>query len=535
MFQTSPMMLAGLRQRPKLFAFLVLVGALFFALVGYRVYQAVTRPSGRGGRRSRAGAAVPPVTVEVAAKRRLQFELDQVGNVESSQNVDIVAKSAGPILELLVRQGDPVRQGQVLVRIDPSPARANLLKKKSDLANAQFTYYQLQSQQQLTDVQASSGISIAGADLQAARANLDKTEQVYSATRTQGATTIIQVQARLVGARASLRQAQVDFETAKAKYERMLGLQRQGFASNADVQDTYRTMLSQDAAVDLQEANVRAAEKDVTNAQAQAKKDTVSARADIEVSKFTEVSKLASLAEARAGISKSEAFRQQIKAQESLVHAAEADLETAQLQLQDTVLKSPVNGYVSDRKLDVGAVASLGSSILTVQSGKQVWVVTSLPQEVISRVDKGHPVEVTIDGLRGQVFSGRVFSKDAAIDTATRQFNVRVTLDDQKHLVKPGMFARVKLKVGPPEPQLTVPNSALIDKDVEKREAVVYKVVNKKIEIAKVSYGRSDTVRTVINKGLSEGDTVVTQSQGRLKEGQSIDPQAVKTELRGKD
>lgn len=524
------MMLAGLRQRPRLFAFLVVVAAAFLGLVGYRVYQSVSKPGGKSGRRSRAGAAVPPVTVDKASMRRLQFQYDQVGNVESSQNVDIVAKSAGPILELLVRQGDPVQKGQVLVRVDPSQARANLLKKKSDLANAQFTYYQLQSQQQLTDVQASSGISIASADLQAAHANLDKTQQVYSATRTQGVTTITQAEAKLVGAKAQLRQSQVDFDTAKAKYERMLGLQRQGFASNADVQDTYRTLLSSNAAVDLQEANVRAAEKEVVNAGAQAKKDTVSAKADIDVSRLNEVSKHASLAEAEAGISKSAAFRQQLKAQESLVHAAEADLETAQLQLQDTVLRSPVNGFVSDRKLDVGAMASLGTAILTVQSGQQVWVVTSLPQEVFARVNKGHVCEVSIDGLRGQVFPGRVFSKDAAIDTATRQFNVRVTLEDQKHLVKPGMFARVKLQVGPPDPQLTIPNAALNDKDMEKRTATVYKVVDKQVQLVNVTYTRSDTKNTVITKGLADGDVVVTQSQGRLKNGQKVDPQSVQAE-----
>lgn len=534
MNQTNPVMLGALRQRPKLLAFLALVGVLFLSLVSYRLYQSLSKPSGRAGRRSRAGAAIPPVTVDKASVNRLQFEYEQVGNVESSQNVDIVAKTAGPILELPVRQGDAVTKGQVLVRIDPSQARANLLRKKSDLANAQFTYYQLQSQQKLTDVQASSGISIAGADLQAAESNVTKTEQVYSATRTQGTTTVTQAQAKLVGAKAQLRQAQVDFDTAKAKYERMLGLQRQGFASNADVQDAYRSMLSQDAAVDLQEANVRAADKEVINAGAQAKKDNVSAKADIDVSRFNQVSKQASLAEARAGVSKSEAFRQQLKAQLSLVHAAEADLETAQLQLQDTVLKSPVNGYVSDRNLDVGAQASLGSPILTVQSGQKVWVVTSLPQEVISRVEKGHPVEVVIDGLRGQVFSGRVFSKDSSIDTASRQFNIRVTLEDQKHVVRPGMFARVKLQVGPPEPELTIPNSALIEKDVEKRTATVYKVVDNKVQLVKVSYARSDTRNTVVTKGLADGDTVVTQSAGKLKDGQSVDPQSVNAEPSGK-
>ncbi|MBS2037197.1 hypothetical protein JST97_19575 [bacterium] len=65
---------------------------------------------------------------------------------------------------------------------------------------------------------------------------------------------------------------------------------------------------------------------------------------------------------------------------------------------------------------------------------------------------------------------------------------------------------------------------------MDKRTATVYKVVDKQVQVVTVSYGRSDTKNTVINKGLSEGDMVVTLSQGRLKEGQKVDPQSSQAE-----
>lgn len=522
----------------RFIAVIVVFSALLLGAIGWRFFHIFggkgaggksgsSTATTRGGRSGRSGGGAPSVGVQSASRRVLQYEFDQVGSVESSQNVDIVAKSAGPILELPVRQGDAVKKGQLLVRIDPRQAQANLFKVQSDLANARYSYYQLLAQQDLTTVQAQSGVSIAAADLQAARANERKTESVFSATVTQGRTVVAQAQARLVGAQNQLRQSQLDFDAAKAKYERMLELQRQGFASNADVQDQYRLVLSSHAAVGVQRANVRVAERDVINAEAQARKDTISARADIETSRFGSVSKQASLAEAQAGTSKTAAFAQQLKAQESLVSAAEAQLRTAELQVEDTTLRSPVNGFVSDRRLDVGAMASVGAVILTVQSGQQVWVVSSFPQEVFNRIQRGMECSVTIDGVRGVTFPGVVFAKDAAIDAATRQFNIRVRIEDPKHLVKPGMFGRVKLKVGSPEPMLTIPNSALVDRDQEKRTGTVYRVVKDQIEKVAVTYDRADAQHTVITTGLKEGDTVVVQFAGTLRAEQKVKPELV--------
>lgn len=302
----------------------------------------------------------------------------------------------------------------------------------------------------------------------------------------------------------------------------MLGLQRQGFASSADAQDAYADVLSKAAAVDAQKAATAAAEKAVDNATQQAKKDNVSARADIANSQFTTVSAQATLDEAQAGVSKTATFQQQLMARQSLVDAAEAELQGAQLQLQQTVLTSPVDGFVSDRKLDSGAVASVGSAILTVQAGGEVWVVAALPQEIYRYMEKGEECKVTVDGLRNREFTAHVFAKDAAVDAASRQFNIRVKIDDEEGLVKPGMFARVHLILGPPGPRLVVPSSALYEKDDEARTATVYIVENGKVRKAKVGFGLANDKVTMIREGLSEGTQVVVSTATALSDGQEV-------------
>lgn len=281
-------------------------------------------------------------------------------------------------------------------------------------------------------------------------------------------------------------------------------------------------MLSKAAAVDAQKAATRAAEKGVANSAQQAKKDNVSTRADIENSRFTAVSKQATLAEANAGVSKTQTFQQQLSARQALVEAAEAELQGAQLQLEQTVLHSPVDGFVSNRQLDPGAVASVGTVIMAVQAGGEVWIVAALPQEIYRYVEKGETCSVTIDGLRGQMFDAYVFSKDAAVDAASRQFNIRVKIDDKEGQVKPGMFARVKLTLGPPGPRLVIPSSALQDKDSEARTASVYTVVDGKVVKKKVEFGLANDKVTLIREGLKEGDKVVIQTATPLRDGQEV-------------
>lgn len=511
----------------------VVVGALAL-LVCWRFYT-IFFGDGAGRPQGRSRGTSNKVAVDQTRMDKLEFNYEFVGNVESIQTADIVARTAGLLEEVTKLPGDEVKKGELLAKIDDAQPLANYYKVKSDLANAQFTYYQLRSQRELTNVQADSSVAIAQANLSAARAGVNKTESVYQATLTQGQSSVAQAQANLAGAQSQLRQAEVDFNQTKVQYERMLGLQRQGFVSTADVQDAYAEVLSSHAAVQARKADVTAAETMVANSREQAKKDNVSAEADIQTSRLSAESARASVAEAQAGTSRSESFQQQLRAQQSLVEAAEAELQSAQLQVEDTSLESPVDGFVSERQLDPGTLVNVGDVILTVQAGGEVRVVASLPQEIYNYVNKGTSCQVKIDGLRDRLFDAYIYSKDSNINEVSRQFSIRVRIDDPDKMVKPGMFARVLLTLGPSGERLVVPTSALSNRDDEARTATAYKVVEGKVQVVELELGPGDDDKTIVLSGLEPGDKVVVQTANPLSEGQEVDAVMVDAQAVGEE
>ncbi len=497
------------------------VGGLLLLLVAWRFVQAF---SGGGSRaRGRGGGTSRKIVVDTVKKDRLVLDYELVADVRSSQTVDVIAETTGRLEEVPFLEGDEVHKGDLVAKIDDADALANLYKVKSDLANARFTYYQLLSQRELTGVEASSQVTIAEADLNAARAGVEKNQAAYRAALTQGKTSVAQAAANLERAKANLRQAEVDFNQSKVKYERTLGLQRQGFVSRADVQDAYADVLSKHATVDARKAEVVAAQTEVDNSQEQAKRDAVSAKADILTARTQQASADASLDRAVAGTSRSRSFEQQLLAQQSLVDAAEAEFKGAELRLQDTSVRSPIDGYVSARRIDSGTVVNTGDVILTIQGRKEVWVVAALPQEIYSYVTKGASCKVKIDGMRDKLFEGYIFQKDSAVDPNSRQFNIRVKIDDPESTVKPGMFARVLLQLGPQDPQPLIPSAALLEPDDEQRTAKVYKVVDSKVQLVDIRFGRSDGERTLVREGLEPGDQVVVQTAFKLEEGQEVE------------
>jgi RND family efflux transporter MFP subunit len=503
----------------------VALGALAL-LVGWRFY---TIFFGDGGTRQqgRARGTSSRVSVDVTRMDKLEFHYEFVGNVESVQTADIVARTSGLLEEVAKLPGDEVKKGEFLAKIDDAQAVANFFKVKSDLANARFTYYQLLSQRELTDVQADSSVTIAQANLSAAQAGVKKSESVYQATLTQGRSSVAEAKANLERARAQLKQSEVDYSQMKVRYERMLGLQRQGFVSSADVQDAYAEVLGTHATVQARKAELTAAERVVENAREQAKKDAISAEADIQTSRHGAASANATVSEAQAGTSRSESFQQQLKAQQSLVEAAEAELQSAQLQVEFTRLESPVDGFVSARRLDPGTLVNVGDVIMTVQAGGEVWVLASLPQEIYNYVSKGTTCKVKIDGLRARLFDAYIVSKDSNIDEVSRQFSIRVKIDDPEGEVKPGMFARVLLTLGPPGERLVVPTSALFNRDDQERTATVYRVVDGKVNVVNLELGPGDNEKTIVLSGLENNEAVVVQTANPLSEGQEVSSERV--------
>ena len=184
------------------------------------------------------------------------------------------------------------------------------------------------------------------------------------------------------------------------------------------------------------------------------------------------------------------------------------------------MLISPLDGFVTGRMADPGAIASPTQPILSVQFMKQVWVTVAVPEEVCARLHIGRPAAIRFDALLGQAFSASIIQINPSADPESRQFTVRVIMSNKDGLLKPGMFAHVSLETDRVHDAVVVPREAI------KREGEsVYVIVadeNRKAKRVTVTPGIEDERFVGIGQALRPGEEVVTMSAMPVREGQMI-------------
>ena len=131
----------------------VLVLVLFLgSLIGWRLVQKQAENKAVAGMRETRKNAPSLVSTETAAIRDIVKNFNATGTVESPQNVKIASKVSGRIDYLELREGDKVKRGQVLVRIDPRQIEAEVHRQKAALAEAQYRLAQAKINQNSTNV-----------------------------------------------------------------------------------------------------------------------------------------------------------------------------------------------------------------------------------------------------------------------------------------------------------------------------------------------------------------------------------------------
>jgi membrane fusion protein (multidrug efflux system) len=97
------------------------------------------------------------------------------------------------------------------------------------------------------------------------------------------------------------------------------------------------------------------------------------------------------------------------EAQASLAQA-EAELQTAQLNVGYTEIRSPIDGYVGDRSAQVGAYVTAGTHLLSVVPTQGLWVDANFKEDQIGAMHPGDPVKIVLDVIPDQPFHGHVLS-----------------------------------------------------------------------------------------------------------------------------
>ncbi len=253
------------------------------------------------------------------------------------------------------------------------------------------------------------------------------------------------------------------------------------------------------------------------------------AEASLEVSKATIRQREADLKVAELNFDRSKnLFERQLLAKQSLDDAesrymaaeAQIDLSKAQLMqtdarlqelrinLQNTTVTSPVDGFVGKRHVDPGAMVSQNSPIASVVEISRLKLIVNVVEKDLRLVNAGDSGEVEVDAYPGEKFPGRIARVAPILDPATRTASMEVEIQNTDNRLKPGMYARVSLTVEERKGTLVAPKSAVID--FESRRGVWMPNDEKRARFVPVQLGIEDASHIEITAGLKEGDRIVT-------------------------
>ena len=189
--------------------------------------------------------------------------------------------------------------------------------------------------------------------------------------------------------------------------------------------------------------------------------------------------------------------------------------------LENTTLRSPINGVVSARNYDVGDMYAMSMPIFTVEQIVPVKLLIGVSETDYSKVKKGDSVTVTADAIPDKTFYGKVNRIYPTVDPATRTFTVEVKIDNAYKTLRPGMFARATINFGSNN-NVVIPDVAVI-KQQGSGERFVY-VLNEDntVTYKKVVLGRRMGAEYEVLEGLQDGDKIVIGGQIRLKDGVKV-------------
>ncbi|MCI0372182.1 MAG: HlyD family efflux transporter periplasmic adaptor subunit [candidate division NC10 bacterium] len=347
------------------------------------------------------------------------------GNIEADE-ILVGSKVGGRVLKVLVREGDRVHAGQVLIELERDELEARRAEAVGQIAQLQAALDQLR--------RGSRPEEIARARAQAQQA-LENLAMVQTGPRPE-----------------EIRQARADVEAARAE------------AQSAEAQASRLEALFAEGAVSVQERDNAVSRRDTDRARLEAARQKLrlleagSRREEVAIAE-QRAREAAALQEQVERGPREEEIRQ---AQAALAQA-QARLAVIKTQLDETVIRAPRDAVVEVLDLRPGTLVAPNKPLATLIE-PDLWVRVYIPEDKLGRIHLGEPVAIQVDSFPGQRFSGTVEQINRKAEFTPRNvqtpeervnqvFGVKVRLEDSGGLLRAGMAADVTFSPHPAPPR----------------------------------------------------------------------------------
>ncbi|MGE0022080.1 MAG: efflux RND transporter periplasmic adaptor subunit [Hyphomicrobium sp.] len=197
-----------------------------------------------------------------------------------------------------------------------------------------------------------------------------------------------------------------------------------------------------------------------------------------------------------------------------------ASLELAKVRLSKHTIRAPYSGTAGIRKVSPGAYVDAGMPIVNLEKIDTLKIDFKLPELFLAHVKTGQTIEITVDALPGRTFAGTIYAIDPHVDINGRALSIRARLENPELVLRPGLFARIRVKGQTKRNVLVIPEAAIVPRGEDK---IVYEIRNGQANEVKVVLGGRNNGLVEILEGLAADAMVVTAGQQKLKNGSPVE------------
>ncbi len=189
--------------------------------------------------------------------------------------------------------------------------------------------------------------------------------------------------------------------------------------------------------------------------------------------------------------------------------------------LENTILRSPLTGFVTARGYDSGDLYSMSKPIFTIQQVLPVKLLVGISESEYTKVKKGDRMDITVDAIPGRHFEGKVSRLYPTIDQATHTFQAEVLVPNTDKILRPGMYARVTVTFGVNN-SIVLPDVAVVKQEGTGQKYVYTVNPDNTVNFVPVTLGVHEGFNYEVLDGIAEGDIVVVKGASALKHGAKV-------------
>jgi len=507
---------------------IILVLILVIFLIIYGVYKGFSKKEKSG------------FTLAKVLKGNVSQEISVTGTVKQGEEINLAFKNSGRIEKILVKVGDSVKTGEVLVRLDTAQLEIQLQESKASLEIAQAKLDKLlagSSQEEIKS--AETDVNNAQISLTTAEENLsqaygsalntlddsylkiynsyntaDSIQRTYFTTDDQDGlkvkenkylikSTMDRVKPYIDTAKSDSKNDNIDTALSETKKALDVIADSLGIIRGICEDPLYRDRVSSTdkTSLDTRRTDINTARTNITTSQ-----QTISLK---ELSIDSAEGAL-QVAKDNLAVVKAKPRQEDIDLYQAQVNQAQSELNLLKAQIEDAILISPTNGEITQINKRIGEIAqpALAESVISLLPNNPFQITVDVYEEDIVKISIGNSVDINLTAFPNEIFKGKVISIDPAekIKEGVVYYETTIDFENPPEKIKPGMTTDLTITAMTKENVLIIPKAAIEEKD---NKTIVQVAKGKNLENREIEIGlkgNNDMVEVI--SGLKEGEEV---------------------------